>query len=217
MKMRPGKRRVQQGLCVSRRWMPVEPTWGEGRRRAVLFAASLVVAAAILVAKWLLLGPFIASHTVGSALALSAIGAVALVGVRELKLEWSDAALAIAPAAALVLVCVMNTPMAYEIESYAEHMPHPAGGTEGDAAVLRPFQARHPTARIEWVYTDGRNATQLTRDLAAELDGEGWDVRQAFLPGENEFGFVHARKWSFAATCNVWDSPKARVACLLTS
>lgn len=194
-------------------------SWSEGPRRASLFAGTLVAAAAILLAKWVLLGVFLQIRAAATLLAFAALLALAWVLARRLRLDAGDSALTTAPAVALLLISVVNTPLPFEMESFAERMPHPEGGSDADAVVQRPFRSGHPSARIEWLYGEGWDSTKLTRAFADALESGGWRVVNAVLPDDDSassFGFVAAGRWDFRATCNVWQAPRTRIACLVT-
>lgn len=192
--------------------------WPEGPRRAALFGGSLLAVGVLLVAKWVLVGLFVQDRVPGAILAFGLLGTALWQLASRLRMEAGDAALTVAPALAILLISVVNTPMAFEMESFAERLPHPEGASEVDAVVQRPFRSGHPTARVEWVYAEDADATALTRALADALSSGGWRVTSEFPPeGTREFGFVVAARWDFQATCNVWQEPRARIACSVTA
>ncbi|HUR69884.1 MAG TPA: hypothetical protein VM370_11620 [Candidatus Thermoplasmatota archaeon] len=190
--------------------------WREGPRRALLVAGTLAASAALIAVKALALGPFVAAY--GASVVLSLALFLAALGLlrHRLRLEWGDALLSAAPAFLVLIVALANTPMTYEAERFALALPHPDGGESQGASVLRPFEARHPTARVEWAYPSGTDAEVLSKRTRAAFADAGWRVVTSSAPSEGLSGFVQATRWGFLASCNVWDEPDARVHCLVT-
>lgn len=196
--------------------MKVSSAWSEGARHAAVLAATLGVSAAVLVAKRLMLGPFVAALTLAG---IASLALVLVVGVglgRALRLSVGEAALTALPALVLLLVALANTPMPYEAEAFAASMPHPEGGEQTVLRVLRPFEARHPSTQVEWTYPAGTDATALTLAARDAFSREGWRVVTASTSGENGFGYLVAERHGFTASCTVWAEPTARLACLVT-
>lgn len=198
------------------------PAWGESSRRAVVFVASVLAAALVLIGKLWLVGPFVAYRVPASLLALVAFALLVDAARRPMRVGAGEAALVALPALAVLFVSVALTPMTYEMEAYAERLPHPEGGALVEAYSLRPFRANHPEAIVAFAYPSGTDLAQLSRDAIARFEADGWDVRATTLPGDDvagrvaDYGYFYADKWTYRASCTVAHrEPGALMSCSL--
>lgn len=196
--------------------------WSPRARSLVLLAALLGVTAALLAAKLRLLGPFVALRP-GSTLGLVVLFAASVAaGARLLAVRLPAAAGLAAPSAVVLLVALVNTPMAYEMDAFAESLPHPAGGVTEDAVGARRFEAGHPTSHVGFRYPEGTDLAALTQAAVQAFESEGWEVSGVTRPGEENagsvatFGYFVATRWGFRATCFLGDEGGPALRCAVT-
>lgn len=193
-----------------------------GARHAAFLAASALVLVAFFALRLRFLGPLMDMRP-GSTLALWAAAALAVTGAARILAVRPGAAAGLAlPAALVLLVATVNSPLPHEMRAFAEALPHPDGASPSEAMVPRPFPAGHPTARVSFVYPEETDLVGLTHEAVRAFEAEGWVVSGVTRPRDENagsaatFGYFGAARWGFQAACFLGNREVARMDCTVT-